>query len=54
MIQYSLCGWLQIIAFQTKNTPKNMFILFIFVYLSFGEGEKRWNTPNAALRYDIK
>ena len=43
-----------IIVFQTKNTPENTFILFIFVYVSFGEEKKQGaNTANAALRFTV-
>ena len=44
--------WKQIIAFQTKNTPENTFILFIFCVctLSFGEKKKNENTANAAVK----
>ena len=39
-----------IIAFQTKNTPENTFILFNFrVHVCFGEEKKDENTANAAL-----
>ena len=48
--------WTPIIAFQTKNTPENTFILFIFCVciLSFGEKKKNENTANAAVEIEKK
>ena len=34
---------------QTKNSPENTFILFIFLVLKNGEEKKDKNTANAAL-----
>ena len=44
-------GWTLIIAFQTKNTPENTIILFIFRGGKFWRGLKKKdkNTANAAL-----
>ena len=36
---YGAC-WTMFIAFQMKKTPRNMFILFVFLYISFEDEEK--------------